>query len=227
MSVLIHQDNSEDTQYTSSLVYKLKWLMIFRVILVTILLGSALIIQIRETKTRPLELLYLLIIVSYVFTIVAVNFLRKVSNITLYAYLQIVYDVFLETGIVYITGGLESVFTFPYIFTIISASILLFRKGAFLAASLSTILYSILVDLQFYRILPLYGSNRLLFSTVNSSTIYYNIFVFYPTTISIINNSIPSNHFYLPIFLILKQQMLYNVIFFQDKNDYKVLLQHQ
>lgn len=177
MSLLIHQESTEDHQNTSVLIYKIKWLMIFRVLLVTILLGSALIIQIRVTKTRPLDLLYLLIIASYVFTALTVHFLPKVSQIVLYAYVQIIYDIFLETGIVYITGGVESVFTFTYIFTIISASILLFRRGAFLAASLSTILYGILIDLQFYRVLPLYGSSSLLFATIHSSTVYYNIFL--------------------------------------------------
>jgi hypothetical protein len=42
---------------------------------------------------------------------------------------------------------------------------------------LSTILYGTLIDLQFYRILPLYGSHRFLFMTISSSTIYYNIFL--------------------------------------------------
>lgn len=177
MSFFTQPDISEDSQYSSILVYKIKWLMIFRVVLVTLLLGSALIIQLRVSKTRPLELLYFLIIISYVFTAVTVNFLRRVSNVTLYAYLQIIYDLFLETGIVYITGGVESVFTFTYIFTIISASILLYRRGAFLAASLSTILYGTLIDLQFYHILPLYSSQRLTFITINSSAIYYNIFL--------------------------------------------------
>lgn len=177
MSFFSRQGIPEENQDQSVLVYKLKWLMIFRVVLVTILLGSALIIQFRVTKTRPLEILYSLIIASYVFTVVAANFLRYTRQLTLYAYIQIIYDIFLETGIVYITGGIESVFTFTYIFTIISASILLFRRGAFIAASLSTILYGLLIDLQFYRILPLYGSYRLLFITINSSALYYNIFL--------------------------------------------------
>lgn len=177
MSFFTRPDISEDSQYTSILVYKIKWLMIFRIVLVTLLLGSALIIQVRETKTRPLELLYFLIIVSYVFTAITVTFLRRVSHITVSAYLQIIYDLFLETGIVYITGGIESVFTFTYIFTIISASILLYRHGAFLAASLGTIFYGTLIVLQFYHVLPLYSSQRLTFLTINSSTLYYNIFL--------------------------------------------------
>ncbi len=170
-------DYPEDAQNKSILVYKIKWLMIFRIVLVTILLGSALIIQVKIQKTRPLELLYLFIILSYIFTAITVHFLRRISNVRLYAYSQIIYDLLLETGIVYITGGVESIFTFTYIFTIISASILLFRRGAFITASLSTILYGTLIDLQFYRILPLYNSHQLLFITVNSSTIYYNIFL--------------------------------------------------
>lgn len=177
MSLLIHQETAEDRQSISALIYKIKWLMIFRIVLVTILLGSALVIQIRDAKTRPLDILYVLIIASYVFTAITVHFLPRVSRVRPYAYAQIIYDIFLETGIVYITGGIESIFTFTYIFTIISASILLFRKGAFFAASLSTILYGILIDLQFYRVLPLYRSSNLLFTTIHSSTIYYNIFL--------------------------------------------------
>ena len=170
-------DYPEDAQSGSVLIYKIKWLMLFRVVLVTILLGSALIIQINVNKTRPLDFLYLLIIASYVFTLLTVNFLRRISNIKAYAYFQIGYDLWLETGIIYITGGVESVFTFTYIFTIIAASILLFRRGAFITASLSTILYGTLIDLQFYQILPLADSYRFLFMSVDSSTIYYNIFL--------------------------------------------------
>ena len=167
---------AEDTQQNSILVYKLKWLMILRIVLVTILLGSALIAEGRASRTRPLDLLYTVIIASYIFTAITAYFLRRITNGTLYTYWQIVYDVCLETGIVYVTGGIESIFTFTYIFTIIAASILLFRRGAFLAASLSTIFYGALVDLQFYRILPLYTSLQYPFITITDSAVYYNIF---------------------------------------------------
>ena len=169
--------NSEENEQKEILLYRIKWLVIFRIVLVTILLGSALIIQFNASTSRPLQLLYLFIILSYIFTATTVYILRRIRNVQLYAYFQIIYDLFFETGIVYITGGVESVFTFTYIFTIIAASILLLRRGAFLAASLSIILYGTLVDLQFYHLLPSYLSVSPLFISVDSSAIYYNIFL--------------------------------------------------
>ena len=176
----IYSDYPEDSQQRESLLNKIKWLMIFRVVVVTILLGSALIIQWNVMQARrplELELLYILIIMSYAFTGVTVSFLKQFKDLRFYAYFQISYDLLFETAIVYITGGVESVFTFTYIFTIIAAGILLFRRGAFIAASLSTILYGLLVDLQFYRILPLSVSKQFPFTPVNSSAVYYNIFL--------------------------------------------------
>ena len=69
MSSLIRPDYPEDSQQEELLVYKIKWLMVFRIVLVTILLGSAIIIQFNVAKSRPLDLLYLLIIFSYVITV--------------------------------------------------------------------------------------------------------------------------------------------------------------
>lgn len=177
MSSLIRPDYPEDSQQEELLVYKIKWLMVFRIVLVTILLGSAIIIQFNLAKSRPLDLLYLLIIFSYVFTVITMFLLKHVTNLTRYAYGQIAADLLLETGLVYITGGVESVFTFTYIFTIISAGILLLRQGAFLTASFSTILYGVLIDLQFYRILPSPLSVQFSFTPINASVIYYNIFL--------------------------------------------------
>lgn len=177
MSSLIHQEYPEDTQQEEILLYKIKWLMIFRIVLVTLLLGSAIIIQLSIPKSRTLDFLYIFIILSYSFTALTMSWLKRVKNLVQYAYLQICFDMLFETGIVYITGGIESIFTFTYIATIISAGILLFRQGAFLAASISTILYGVLLDLQFYRLLPLYTSMQFPYTRVDASTVYYNIFL--------------------------------------------------
>ncbi len=177
MSSLIHQEYPEDTQQEEILLYKIKWLMVFRIALVTILLGSAIILQLNISKSRTLDFLYIFIILSYAFTAMTMSWLKRVKNLVRYAYLQIFFDILFETGIVYITGGVESIFTFTYIATIISAGILLFRQGAFLAASISTILYGVLIDLQFYRILPLYASMQFPYTPVDASAIYYNIFL--------------------------------------------------
>ncbi|MBD3305770.1 hypothetical protein GF339_05255, partial [candidate division KSB3 bacterium] len=153
MRVSTSPDHPEQpyTPEDAILLDKIKWLVIFRIVLVTLLLGFALIIQFRISRaSRPLDLLYLLIILSYLFTIITLQLLKWITNIRLYCYTQITFDLCFETGIIYITGGIESVFTFTYIFTIIGASILLFRRGALISASFSTIFYGLLVDLQYY-----------------------------------------------------------------------------
>ena len=64
MSSLIHQEYPEDTQQEEILLYKIKWLMIFRIVLVTLLLGSAIIIQLSVPKSHTLDFLYIFIILS-------------------------------------------------------------------------------------------------------------------------------------------------------------------
>lgn len=177
MSSLIHQEYPEDTQQEEILLYKIKWLMVFRIVLVTILLGSTIIVQLSIPQSPTLDFLYIFIILSYTFTAITMSWLKQVKRLAQYAYLQIFFDVLFETGIVYITGGVESIFTFTYIATIISAGILLFRRGAFLAASISIIFYGVLIDLQFYRILPIPMSMQFPYSRVDASVIYYNIFL--------------------------------------------------
>jgi len=44
------------------------------------------------------------------------------------------------TAIIYATGGIESIFSFLYILTIINGSIILYRKGGMIAASSCSIL---------------------------------------------------------------------------------------
>ena len=69
--------------------------------------------------------------------------------------IQIAGDLLVETLLVYFTGGLDSPFSFLYLVSIITASMLLYRRGGLLAASGAVILYGVLVDLLFYGVLPL------------------------------------------------------------------------
>ena len=59
--------------------------------------------------------------------------------------LQIAGDLLVETLLVYFTGGLDSPFSFLYLVSIITASMLLYRRGGLLAASGAVILYGVLL----------------------------------------------------------------------------------
>ncbi|MEK6577040.1 MAG: ATP-binding protein [Nitrospirota bacterium] len=128
---------------------KLKWLMGVRVLMVTALLGTSILMRLGYR-----DVFYLLIALIYILTILYSLLINRVSNLILFSYLQISLDILLETFLVYLTGGVDSPYTPLYIISIISASIILFRKGSSAAASLSAIMYGGLVDLQFYKMIP-------------------------------------------------------------------------
>src|SRR3989304_4710792 len=135
---------------------RLKWLMVFRVVLVIIFLGTSLWFQFRQTSPLQSSLypIYAIVIITCLLTILYSVIFKWVKDIRLFAYLQIFFDILLVTATVYVTGGLESLLSFLYFLSIISASILLNRRGGFYAASASSIAYGLLVNLDFYKVLP-------------------------------------------------------------------------
>jgi two-component system response regulator PilR (NtrC family) len=142
------------------LLKRLRWLTFLRALIITFLLGATAIIQIKEGvfyRSIPLFYLYILIITIYILTIIYIILLHVIKNLNVISYIQIVGDILFVTVLIYITGGIESIFSFMYILTIINASILLFLRGALISASISAILYGSLIDLEYYGIVhPIY-----------------------------------------------------------------------
>src|SRR5258706_7606537 len=60
-------------------------------------------------------------------------------------YAQLLGDLLVVTGFVYLTGGAESPFSFLYLLTIIIGSILLVRRGGFLVAACSWLSYPTMI----------------------------------------------------------------------------------
>ncbi|MDH7498969.1 MAG: ATP-binding protein [candidate division NC10 bacterium] len=146
---------------TEGMVRRIRWLMGMRLAVVILFLGSATFIQLKEEPPFSLAPLYFLIFLTFFFSLIFSLLLNRVRQLELFCYAQIACDLLLETGLVHYTGGLESGFSFIYIFSIIAAASLLSRRGAFLVASASSILYGGLINLEFYGILPripLFGS---------------------------------------------------------------------
>jgi two-component system sensor histidine kinase PilS (NtrC family) len=133
--------------------------MVSRVMLVTFLLGTLIFVQ-HEYKIYPFPTVYLyyFVLSVYVLTGIYGYLLQKFHNLSFLAYLQISGDILLITFLVYITGGIDSGFSPLYHLTIISASIILYRRGGYLSASLSSILYGGMLDMQYYNVLGLVRS---------------------------------------------------------------------
>jgi len=150
-----------------------RMLIAVRVVVVTTLLLAALIIQYTVGEVLPINYLYTAAGVTYVLTLVyiALGFLIHSRGINVM--IQIAGDLLVETLLVYFTGGLDSPFSFLYLVSIITASMLLYRRGGLLAASGAVILYGVLVDLLFYGVLPL--PSQSLPVDWSASRLYFNM----------------------------------------------------
>ena len=136
-----------------ALAKQLRWLMFFRVVTTTFLLGTTVVVQFRggaRVSEEALTALYVLIgslyFLTFIYAVVLPKFASKVNQATI----QITGDVLITTVVIYMTGGLESAFSFMYILAIINAGILLKIRGAVFTASMSAILYGALLDLHYY-----------------------------------------------------------------------------
>jgi two-component system sensor histidine kinase PilS (NtrC family) len=133
---------------------RLKWLMVIRVVIVTVLLGIYLAIRIRSNLQGPTQPFLALIIATYLLTILYSLALRQEISVSHQAVLQIAVDQGLITGLAGLTGGIESPFLAFYMLSVVSASTLFGLRGGGLAASSSSILLGLITDVQYYNLWP-------------------------------------------------------------------------
>lgn len=140
----------------NDLSHKLKWLMFFRILFTSLLLGSTIILHLGESPSplaSPLLVLYGLIAGVFLLSIFYALFLQRVKRKVLFAYIQIGIDTFVVTLIIFVTGSFASIFSFLYLVVIVYSSMLIFRRGSMVMASLCSIQYGIMIDLEYYGIL--------------------------------------------------------------------------
>ena len=181
---------SRSTEPRDEFLTKLNWLMFSRVMIVTFLLGSTLLIDFKDTSRilgPYLISLYVVIGATYALTLIYAFLCRRIKNLVPFAYVQIILDLVYVTLIVYITGGIDSIFSFLYILSIINASILLYRQGGLLIASLSSVCYGACITLEYWGILPsLAGLSGRVASYQVRDIIYMvfiNVLAFYATAL--------------------------------------------
>jgi len=118
--------------------------MFMRIALVTFLFGVTLLVSLRSPHNGVISSftsLYFLIGYAYLLTGLSAFFFKQIRHPVRFAYLQIAGDIVFITGVLHITGGIESPFVFLYFLSIISGSLLHYRKGGITAALLSALSY--------------------------------------------------------------------------------------
>ena len=134
---------------------RLRWLMLSRVAIVTFLLMVTTFIKFQKTEIFPekaLTSLYALCAITYFLSLAYLLLLKFVKKNRLNIYIQALTDVALITFLVYITGGISSIYSVFYPLVIIYSVLFLEKRGGLIIASASGILYGLLLDLEYYGI---------------------------------------------------------------------------
>lgn len=150
-------------------------LIAVRVVVVTTLLLAALIIQYTVREILPITYLYITTGLTYALTLLYIGLLQVIESRQVNLMLQIGGDLTIISLLVYFTGGLDSPFSFLYLVSIITASMLLYRRGGVLAASGATILYGALADLIYYGFLPVPEQSWFVPTPWTSARLYLNM----------------------------------------------------
>jgi two-component system sensor histidine kinase PilS (NtrC family) len=141
---------------------------VYRLVVLTSLLVSAIIIQLSSQDSEPNLPFYYLILGAYGFSAVFFALYAGGRWLLGQAYAQVVFDLVLITAFVYISGGIASSMYFLYLFPIIAAGLVISGRAGFLAASLSAILYGVLADGIYFGFVPVFRAEHAVRTTLGS-----------------------------------------------------------
>jgi two-component system sensor histidine kinase PilS (NtrC family) len=134
---------------------RLSTIIAARVVLVTLLMGTAILIQINRPGSFPVDPFFALIGLTYALSVFYLATLRFVERHLWLIDLQFGVDALLVSAFIHVTGGIASNFSSLYLLPIIAASMIRYRRVAMQVASLSAALYLALVTVQYVDVLPL------------------------------------------------------------------------
>ena len=160
---------------------KLRWLLLFRILFSSLLLGSSIILQLGE-KTSPLApsliVLYSIIITIFLLSCIYGLLLKRIKREGTFALLQILTDTAIVSLIIFVTGSFLSVFSFLYLVVLIYSSMLLSRRSTLVIAAVCSIQYGIMVDLEYYGILTPFGMKSMhLAATFAWNEVLYKVMI--------------------------------------------------
>ena len=128
---------------------RLSTLIAVRVVISTLLLGWAIVIQVSQPETFRGDPLFLLIGLTYALSVLYFATLRFAERHLWLVDLQLAADALIVSAFIHITGGITSYFSSLYLLPIVAASTVRSGRGARQVAVLSAILYLTLVSTQY------------------------------------------------------------------------------
>jgi two-component system sensor histidine kinase PilS (NtrC family) len=131
------------------------WLIAVRAMISTVLLGGAAVAQIAAPGSFAVHPFFWLIAATYALTIVYASTLRYVDRHRWLIDLQLACDAVVVSAFIFMTGGITSFFSLLYALPITAASVIQFRRGGLMVATLSAVLYVGIVLAQYVPSAPI------------------------------------------------------------------------
>ena len=128
---------------------RLSTLIAARVVIGTLLLGSAILIQFSRPGAFPVDPFFTLIGLTYALSVVYLATLRFTERYPWLVDLQFGLDAALVSAFIHVTGGIASNFSSLYVLPVIAAAMIRSRRLSLQIASLSAMLYLALVLVQY------------------------------------------------------------------------------
>ncbi len=164
------------------------YILIFtRFFLSSLLAGLLIFLDLGEKLTKHQTFLYIWVFVVLALTVLYLLVVRykhfTTKTFKYFVYGQLIIDVLLVESLIILTGGIESWFSFLHILLTIGASMVLGRRAGYIIATFSAILYGLIIDLQFYGVIPVkyspsYGATDFLYNIfVNITGLYLTAFL--------------------------------------------------
>lgn len=149
MTEAVAADGVPEGSRPDPLFRRLIGLTVFRILLVTVLLGGTALVSWRASRleeAEPVWPLYWVILATYAGSLAVAVLLRLPSRpLRAAAVAHVAIDVTLAAGLTALTGRSDSVFVFMFILAIFNGAILLHRRGALLALGLTFAAYALVV----------------------------------------------------------------------------------
>ena len=154
---------------------RLKLLMLMRLVMVTTLLLVAAYVEAVSENLLPINPLYFLIVCTYGLTLIHAVALRFVDRPVPLVFAQVVGDLLITTGLVYVTGGVRTGFMLLYPISVLSGAVLLYRRAGMVFAGLATLFYAGVIWAVREGWVPAQGLSDVPY--LSSKALVYSIFV--------------------------------------------------
>jgi two-component system sensor histidine kinase PilS (NtrC family) len=127
--------------------------------------------------SQPFMTLYYLSALVLMLSVGYGLWLRQGRNLLALSYTQMVMDTLTVTVIIYVTGSLDSIFTFLYLLIIIYGAMLVFQQGSLIIAGISSIHYGLMIVLEYFHVIPPFSGQHTAPAAMEPSLVFYRIVI--------------------------------------------------